>query len=72
MQDNKKGNRNDKNPRNMTTLQLDEEILFLMKQARKLCGTNWSYEGRDLIKRRAIEIIANANHKASQATTQSA
>ncbi|MGF6348156.1 hypothetical protein [Variovorax sp. W2I14] len=71
MQDNKKGIRNDKNPRSMTTLQLDEEILFLMKQARKLCGTNWSYEGRDLIKRRAIEIIANAN-KASQATTQSA
>lgn len=56
----------------MTTFQLDEETSLLMKQARKLHGTNWSYEGRDLLKKRAIEILTNANHTASHALPQSA
>lgn len=72
MQNNERKNKPDKNPRNMTTFQLDEETSLLMKQARKLHGTNWSYEGRDLLKKRAIEILTNANHTASHALPQSA
>jgi hypothetical protein len=72
MRNNERENKPDKNPRNMTTFQLDEETSLLMKKARKLYGTNWSYEGRDLLKKRAIEILTNASHTASQPTTQSA